>query len=80
MVVQKYLNLVIGDERFQFLLKTTNTGLEGISHGVEIDRYEWEGVLNYGLVADLCVQSLNMFMQMDVEYQVCLQLLQISQA
>lgn len=57
-----YLNLVVGDQHFQFFLQSSNTRLESTGHCVEIDRYKRKCVLNDSFVADFGVQCVDMIM------------------
>jgi len=61
------LYFVLGDQSSQLLLQHGHRSLEGSCHCVEINRYKWECVLYDCFVANICVQSLYMPMQMNIQ-------------
>ena len=65
--VLKNLYFVLGDQSSQLFLQHGHRSLEGSCHCVEINRNKWECVLYDSFVANICVQSLYMLMQMNIQ-------------
>lgn len=70
--INSSLYFVLSDQCSQLFLQQGHRGLESISHCVKINRYKWKRVLYDSFVANILVQSLQMFMQMNIQKEIWL--------